>query len=273
MLSLWLIGWAVAAVYFAVVWAICERVRNYGFLDVAWSYGVAVLAPIYALHSPGEPVRKGILVALGVAWSLRLGTYVLLRVLRHHPHEDPRYERLREQWKGPGRFLLFFEIQALAAAIFSGPFLAVCFDPAAAIHPLFFAGAALVALSIAGESLADWQMKQFKREETDRQQVCQRGLWRYSRHPNYFFEFLAWVGFALAALPSPHGWLALACPAMILFFLLRVTGIPLTEEFSIRSKGEAYRAYQRTTSAFIPWFRRPPAEKAPGGPAAGDPST
>ncbi len=270
MISLWLVGWAIAAASFAIVWAVCVRVRNYGFLDVAWSYGVAVLAPIYAWNSPGEPLRKGFLVALGVAWSLRLGTYVLLRVRRHHPHEDPRYERLREQWRGSGRFLLFFEIQALVAAVFSVPFLAVCFDRSADRPPLFVVGAAIVVLSIAGESLADWQMKQFKHRETDRKKVCQLGLWRYSRHPNYFFEFLAWVGFALAALPSPAGWLALACPAMILFFLLRVTGIPLTEEFSLRSKGDAYRAYQRTTSAFIPWFRRPSAEDAANPAAAGD---
>ena len=270
MISLWLIGWGIAAVYFAGVWALGERLRNHGFLDVAWSYGVAVLAPFYAWHSSGEPLRKWIFVGLGAAWSLRLGTYVLLRVLRHHPREDPRYERLREQWKGPARFFLFFEIQALVAAIFSVPFLAVCFDRTAEASPLFWAGAAVVVLSIAGESLADWQMKRFQREETDRGKVCQRGLWAYSRHPNYFFEFLAWVGFALAAWPSPHGWLGLACPALILFFLLRVTGIPLTEEFSLRSKGDAYRAYQRTTSPFVPWFRRPLGKDAAAAPPAGD---
>ena len=85
MIHLLLIGLAIAVTYFAATWAVSVRVKNYGLLDVAWSYGVAILAPIYAVFSPGEPVRKWLLTGIGVAWSLRLGTYILLRVLRHHP--------------------------------------------------------------------------------------------------------------------------------------------------------------------------------------------
>jgi steroid 5-alpha reductase family enzyme len=84
--------------------------------------------------------------------------------------------------------------------------------------------------------------------------VCNLGLWRYSRHPNYFFEFLIWVSFAIVALPVQYGYLGLISPLLILFFLFRVSGIPVTEEQALRSKGEAYRKYQRSTSAFIPWF-------------------
>jgi steroid 5-alpha reductase family enzyme len=108
-------------------------------------------------------------------------------------------------------------------------------------------------VAIAGESLADAQLAAFKRRAA-KGQVCDAGLWRYSRHPNYFFEWLVWVAYFLFALGSPHGWLAFVGPASILFLLLRVTGIPLTEEQSLRSKGDAYRRYQRTTSAFVPWF-------------------
>jgi steroid 5-alpha reductase family enzyme len=79
-------------------------------------------------------------------------------------------------------------------------------------------------------------------------------LWRYSRHPNYFFESLIWWAFFLAALGSPHGWITIVCPLLMLYFLFKVTGIPLTEEYAVKSKGDAYREYQRTTSAFIPWF-------------------
>jgi steroid 5-alpha reductase family enzyme len=82
--------------------------------------------------------------------------------------------------------------------------------------------------------------------------VLDVGLWRYSRHPNYFFEAVAWVGFALAALSAPHGWFGIVCPILILYFLLRVTGIPLTEQHSLETHGDLYRAYQRRTSAFIP---------------------
>ena len=256
MIHLLLIGLAIAVTYFAATWAVGVRVKNYGLLDVAWSYGVAILAPIYAVFSPGEPVRKWLLAAIGVAWSLRLGTYILRRVLRHHPREDVRYETLRKRWPGPGMFLVFFELQAVIVVIFSLPFLFVAFNPAPALRPVEIAGLILAAIALAGEALADWQMQTFKRDTPDKHAVCQRGLWRYSRHPNYFFEALIQAAFFLTALGSPHGWIALACPVLMLWFLCKVTGIPLTEEHAVRSKGDAYREYQRTTSAFIPWFRK-----------------
>jgi len=101
MTRIFLIGLAIAMISFALVWAISVKVNNYGFLDVAWSFGVAVLAPFFALFSPGPPARKWLLATIGIAWSLRLGTYILLRVLRHHPREDARYQTLRALWKGP----------------------------------------------------------------------------------------------------------------------------------------------------------------------------
>ena len=256
MITLLLIGLAIAVTYFAATWAVSVRIKNYGLLDVAWSYGVAILAPIYAVFSPGEPVRKWLLTALGVAWSLRLGTYILLRVLRHHPQEDGRYETLRARWPGTGLFLVFFELQAVLVVIFSLPFLLVSFKTAPTLAPLEIAGLILAVIALGGETLADWQMQAFKRDPASRGRVCERGLWRYSRHPNYFFESLIWVAFFLTALGSPHGWITLVCPLLMLQFLLKVTGIPLTEEYAVKSKGDAYREYQRTTSAFIPWFRK-----------------
>ena len=255
MLTLLLIALAVAVTYFTVTWAISVKIKNYGLLDAAWSYGVAVLAPIYALVGPGHAPRKWIATAIGVAWSLRLGTYILVRVLKHHPAEDVRYQTLRARWPGTGMFLAFFELQAIVAVIFSLPFLFAAFNPAP-LQPVEIAGLVIAFLSLCGEALADRQMKQFKGDATNRGRVCEAGLWRYSRHPNYFFEALLWVGFALFALGSPHGWIALSCPLLMLYFLLKVTGIPLTEEYAVKSKGEAYREYQRTTSAFIPWLRK-----------------
>ena len=256
MIPLLFIGLALAVTYFAGTWAVSVRIKNYGLLDVAWSYGVAILAPIYAVFSPGEPVRKWLLTAIGVAWSLRLGTYILRRVLRHHPHEDVRYETLRARWPGTGMFLVFFELQAVLVVIFSLPFLLVSFNTAPTLAPLEIAGLFLAAIALGGETLADWQMHTFKRDTPDQHAVCQRGLWRYSRHPNYFFEAGIWVAFFLTALGSPYGWVTLACPLLMLQFLLKVTGIPLTEEHAVRSKGDAYREYQRTTSAFVPWPRK-----------------
>jgi len=256
MLTLLLIGLAIAVTYFAITWAISVKIKNYGLLDVAWSYGVAILAPIYALYGPGDYTRKWLVTAIGVLWSLRLGTYILLRVIWHHPTEDVRYESLRKRWPGPAMFLAFFELQAIIVVIFSLPFLFVAFNTRAGLSPVEMAGLILAVFSLCGEALADHQMRVFKANPANKGAVCQAGLWRYSRHPNYFFEALIWWAFFLVALGSPWGWTTIVCPLLMLQFLLKVTGIPLTEEYAVKSKGEAYREYQRTTSAFVPWFRK-----------------
>jgi steroid 5-alpha reductase family enzyme len=111
-------------------------------------------------------------------------------------------------------------------------------------------------VAIMGESLADLQLARFKALPANRGKVCSIGLWRYSRHPNYFFEWLIWVALFLFAAPAEWGWTTILCPAIMLFFLLRVTGIPYTEEQSLRSRGELYREYQRITPVFVPWFPR-----------------
>ncbi|MBA2290838.1 MAG: DUF1295 domain-containing protein [Gemmatimonadales bacterium] len=256
MIALFATGLAIAAGYFAATWAISVRIRNYGLLDVAFSYGVAILAPLYAYVGPGIGPRKWLFAAIGIAWSLRLGTYILVRVIRHHPMEDPRYGSLRRRWPGPLAFLAFFELQAVMVAVFSLPFLLASFNPSPAIASIEVAGLMLAAIGVLGETIADLQMQAFKRDAQHRAAVCEVGLWRYSRHPNYFFESLVWWGFFVAALGSPYGWITIACPLLMLFFLLRVTGIPLTEEYALRSKGDSYREYQRTTSRFVPWFHK-----------------
>jgi len=139
-------------------------------------------------------------------------------------------------------------------ALLSIPLLLSNYDPRVHLGFTDFLGFALWVVAIGGESLADHQLKRFKSDPANRGRVCASGLWRYSRHPNYFFEWLVWVAFFLFAMPAPWGWTTIFAPALMLFFLLRVTGIPYTEQQSLRSKGDAYRAYQRTTSAFVPWF-------------------
>jgi len=249
-----LLGLALAMAYFAVVWAVSVKIRNYGFLDVAWSYGIAVLAPLYALQGHSYGPRVWIFTAIGAAWSLRLGTHILVRVLKHHPKEDPRYHSLRQSWPNPLAFLAFFELQAVIDVILSLPFLLVAYDSRPGFTSLDLVGLALAAIALLGETAADLQMKHFVSSPANKGKVCKAGLWRYSRHPNYFFEALIWWGFFLVALSSPWGWVSIVCPLLMLNFLLKVTGIPLTEKHSVESKGDAYREYQRTTSAFIPWF-------------------
>ena len=136
----------------------------------------------------------------------------------------------------------------------AAPLLAACLNPAPAIHPLEWAGLVLWAVTLAGEAVADRQLEVFRRDPASRGRTCRSGLWRYSRHPNYFFEWLVWVAYFVFALASPWGWATVYCPALMLYFLFRVTGIPATEEQAVRSRGDDYRDYQRTTSAFVPWF-------------------
>lgn len=239
---------------FAAVWAISVRINNYGYLDVVWSLSVAMLASQYAIWGDGQTHRRIAFGAIGVAWSLRLGLYILIRVTRAHPTEDARYKTLRQKWPGPWRFLLFFELQALIAVLFSLPFLLACFNNAPDIGIVEILGLGLAACSTLAEGCADWQAQRFKRRPGNQSSVVNVGLWRYSRHPNYFFESLVWWGFFIAALGSPWGWITVVCPLLMLYLLLHVTGIPLTERHSLEKRGEAYRQYQKTTSRFVPWL-------------------
>jgi steroid 5-alpha reductase family enzyme len=254
MLTLLAVGLFTTLPLFAGVWALCVRVKNYGYLDVVWSLSIGLLACLYGLWGSGAPERRVLFTAVAVAWSLRLGVYVLIRVTRAHPHEDPRYRTLRERWPGRGRFLAFFELQALVAVIFSLPFLIASVNNREALSATEYLGLSLACAAIAGEWCADWQAQRFKRNSANQSAVVDAGLWRYSRHPNYFFEWLVWWGFFISALGSPWGIVSVVCPLLMLYFLLRVTGIPLTEKHSLESRGDAYRRYQQETSRFVPWF-------------------
>ncbi len=241
---------------FAGVYWLARRIDNYGIVDIAWSYAFAALALYYALLAPGWPARKALIASMAVLWSLRLGTHLYRRVMGHHPVEDGRYVQLRKDWAGvfASKMFGFFQLQAGSVVLLGVAFFIVSLNPSPWFHPLEIAGAMLWLLALAGESLADRQLAAFKHDPANRGKVCDAGLWRYSRHPNYFFEWLIWVAYFVVALASPFGWVAIIGPASILYLLLRVTGIPLTEEQSLRSRGDAYRRYQQTTSAFVPWF-------------------
>jgi steroid 5-alpha reductase family enzyme len=170
--------------------------------------------------------------------------------------EEGRYVQLRKEWKTnlPLRFLFFFEFQALLDVVLSLPFLLACLNTRAPLGTVEKVGAGIWLFGILGEAIADQQLNVFKKNPANKGKTFRAGLWKYSRHPNYFFEWLIWVGYAVFAIGSPWGWLGLLSPALILYFLLGVTGIPATEEQALRSRGVEYRAYQRTTSAFVPWF-------------------
>lgn len=248
------IGVNVSMALMAVVWVICKKLNNAGFVDVAWSYGFAVVVAIYAAAGPGDPLRKGLITGMVVVWSLRLGTHLLVRVAGHHPTEDARYAALREAF--PKRvwlmFFGFFLLQGLLIGFLSAPFAVACANPVPGLGFFEILGAVLWLVALGGETLADGQLKRFRGNPENKGRVCNTGLWRYSRHPNYFFEWVIWIAFFVFACGSPWGWLTFFCPLIMLHFLLNVTGVPPAEEQSLKSRGDAYREYQRTTSVFLP---------------------
>ncbi|MCE9625278.1 MAG: DUF1295 domain-containing protein [Deltaproteobacteria bacterium] len=254
-LSLVLQAWLLVAVLMTLLWMLHFPLKNAAIVDVGWALGLVLIAWLYACLGPGYPLRKTLLAAMVGAWGLRLAIYLLFaRVIGQE--EEGRYREIRRNWRtNVGRkFFLFFQFQALLDVFLSLPFLFVALNPTPRISLLEWAGLGLAGVSILGESLADWQLHRFKSDPRNKGKTCQRGLWQYSRHPNYFFEWLIWCAYFLFALASPHGAISILCPLLMLFFLFRVTGIPATEAQALRSRGEEYRRYQKTTSAFIPWF-------------------
>jgi steroid 5-alpha reductase family enzyme len=243
---------------FAGCYLLARRMDNYGIVDIAWSYAFGALAAFYALAAGGWPLRRALVLGMVSLWSLRLGTHLFRRVMGHHPVEDGRYVAMRTQWRGnfAAKMFGFFQMQAVSVVLLGLPFLLAMRNTAPQLHALEIAGVVLWVIALAGEALADAQLAAFKRDPANRGAVCDRGLWRLSRHPNYFFEWLVWVAFAVFASASPLGFLSVLSPAIILYLLLKVTGIPATEEQAVRSKGDAYRRYQQSTHAFVPWWPR-----------------
>jgi steroid 5-alpha reductase family enzyme len=241
---------------FVASYFLSRRLDNYGIVDVVWSYSFGLVATFYAFYGSGWPVRRAMIATMAIIWCARLGTHLCRRVASHHPTEDGRYAQLRKDWAGnfAPKMFGFFQMQAVSVILLGIAFFIISLNPEPQLHPLEITGAIIWLLALTGEAMADAQLNAFKANKANQGRVCDVGLWHYSRHPNYFFEWLIWVAYAVFAAASPWGWLGLIGPVSILFFLLRVTGIPLTEQQSLRSKGDAYRRYQKTTSAFVPWF-------------------
>lgn len=242
---------------FAWVWAV--RCNNYSLVDAVWAYGTGLLSVSWLLLVGGSGVKYWVAAGLVGAWSVRLGWHLHRRIRRFHPEEDARYAKLREVWKGRVRsaFFWFFQAQAISVILLALPFLMIAVDIDSSWSLWETAGMVIALTGILGEGRADAQMARFKAGNSDSRAVCQDGLWHYSRHPNYFFEAMIWVGFYTYACGSSLGWTMIHAPAMILFLLIKVTGIPPTEAAAVLRKGDAYRRYQKSTSAFIPWFPKP----------------
>jgi steroid 5-alpha reductase family enzyme len=258
LVSLLLAGLLFLALLMVVVWLLSLLWHNAGIVDVAWSAAFTPVAAAYVWLAEGWPTRDALLLAMVTTWSLRLAGHLFVRVKAEHPQEDSRYAALRAHWGAAAspRMLLFFQAQALAALVLTVPFAIAALNPTPALAPLEWIGALVWALGLIGESTADRQLARFRHNPANKGQVCQDGLWHYSRHPNYFFEWVIWCGFGLFALGSPGGWLGLHVIPLMFYVMRYGTGVPYAEASSLRSRGDAYRAYQQTTNVFFPGPRR-----------------
>jgi steroid 5-alpha reductase family enzyme len=254
---------AALSVLMAGAWLVQQRTGNSGWVDTIWTFSLgltgaaAALWPIAGL-SPNP--RQWLVAALVAAWSIRLGCHIALRTAGIT--DDPRYAAFAKEWgvDSPRKMFVFLQNQALGSIplVFS-IFVAARF-PHDALRMQDYLGVLVLLIGIAGEALADSQLKTFRSDPANKGRVCDAGLWRWSRHPNYFFEWFGWLAYPVIAL-SPHygwGWATLLAPVFMYWILVHVTGIPPLEAQMLRSRGERYRDYQSRTSAFFPL---PPHDK------------
>ena len=238
---------------FLFLWLIqCIR-KDAGWVDVGWTAGVGILAAVAVMQAEGWQPRHCLVGTLVLIWAARLVIYIIKDRLCSN-EEDARYQSLRAYFGKRAHlgFFFFFTLQSFLVVLFVIPLL-----PAlnyAQPHWTLFdgLGTALWLIAMVGEWLADYQLTLFRRNPAHRGKVCRRGLWSRSRHPNYFFEWLQWIAYALFSVGAPSGWLALIGPIAIYFFLMKLTGIPHVEREALAKRGEAYAAYQREVPIFFP---------------------
>ncbi|MET4682667.1 steroid 5-alpha reductase family enzyme [Brevundimonas faecalis] len=258
--------WGAAALFLIAVmsaaWLVQRRTGQGGWADVFWSFGLGLAGvgvALFPVSGAAPSARQWLVAALIGLWSLRLGLHIARRAAGEA--EDARYARLRAEWgdRFQTKMFGFLMLQAGAAAFLTLSLLAAARNPAAG--PSLQDGiAALVFLSaVIGEAVADRQLAAFKADPANRGRVCDIGLWGWSRHPNYFFEWLGWCAWPVFAIDLDgswtFGWLALSGPAYIYWLLTEVSGAPLLEAHMRRSRPQAFAAYARRTSRFFP---RPP---------------
>lgn len=243
----------------AGAWLVWRRTGNSGWVDTIWSFAVGgagivgALAP-FVLY--GEPsLRQGVVIVLVAVWALRLGLHIASRSAG--VADDPRYAQMAREWgtDAPRQMFWLVQKQALVSIPLALSIVLAAWNPVG-LRLQDALGAAVLVIGIAGEAIADAQLRRFRRNTEDKSRVCDTGLWRWSRHPNYFFEWFGWLAYPLLAIDLggayPWGWLALAGPACMYWLLVHISGIPPLEAHMLARRGDAFRAYQARTSAFFP---------------------
>ena len=224
-------------------------------MDIVWSLGLGAGAVLVFLEVNVQSFSSWATLGLMLLWSARMGMHLFFnRILSHK--EDSRYQRLMNHsgasWKWV--FLIFFLLQVFFIFIFLFPIKAAMETSQTSFLVFQVIGLIIGCLALVGETFSDIQLNRFASNPENKQKVCKDGFWRYSRHPNYFFEWLFWCSFVGLASGSGHIYTASIGPVVMYVFLRYITGVPFAELSSLESRGDAYRKYQKETNVFFPWF-------------------
>lgn len=255
MAAYWIACIVVGCVCATVVYAWAWHAQSMAVVDVVWSLGLGLGAVAYLFNADVFTAHRVIVLAVLLIWSLRLSYYLLSnRVLG--AQEDSRYVNLASYWGHAAKrnFYFLFLAQVLLMVLFLIPVTIAMDAGRDAPAILNWLALAIAVISLAGETISDRTLAAFRADPVNAGQVCRRGPWRYSRHPNYFFEWLHWWAYVLFAWGSSQWAWSLIGPVAMYFFLNYITGIPHAERSSLRARGAAYRHYQQTTNAFFPWI-------------------
>jgi steroid 5-alpha reductase family enzyme len=245
------------SVLMAGAWMVQQRTGNSGWVDTIWTFSLGLVgagSALWPVAGSAPNARQWLVAALVAIWSIRLGSHIAVRTAGIT--DDPRYAAFAKEWgvDSPRKMFIFLQNQGFGSIpLVYAIFVAARF-PQTALRLQDYLGALILFAGIAGEALADAQLKSFRNNSANKGKVCDLGLWRWSRHPNYFFEWLGWLAYPVIALSLdyPWGWATLLAPVFMYWILVHVTGIPPLEAQMLRSRGERYRDYQSRTSMFFP---------------------
>lgn len=244
---------AATLVMMLVLWLVSLAIKNASIVDIFWGADFAVIALVTFALTDGYAPRKLLITTLAAIWGLRLATHIGWR--NHGKGEDFRYQAMRKRIGDRFALVSLFTVFGLQGALMwliSLPlqFAQLSLEPARLTWLDFF-GAALWAIGLSFEAIGDWQLAKFKADPANKGKVMDRGLWAYTRHPNYFGDALLWWGFFLIALATPRGWWTVISPVLMTTLLMKVSGVALLEKTLVKTRPE-YRDYVKRTSAFFP---------------------